>query len=168
MKPDESKTVYDGTLIDVTLERWGDHEREIVEHPGAVAIVAVDRDGFVTLVQQLREATRTRLVELPAGTREAGEEPLATAKRELREECGLTGGDWTLLTSFWTTPGFCREHMNLYLAEGVEAGDAEPEDDEQLELIRWHVDELQAKVTELEDAKSIAGILLYLRHRRSR
>ena len=168
MKPDESKTVYDGTLIDVTLERWGDHEREIVEHPGAVAIVAVDRDGFVTLVQQLREATRTRLVELPAGTREAGEEPLATAKRELREECGLTGGDWTLLTSFWTTPGFCREHMNLYLAEGVEAGDAEPEDDEQLELIRWHVDELQAKVTELEDAKSIAGVLLYLRHRRSR
>ena len=168
MKPDESKTVYDGTLIDVTLERWGDHEREIVEHPGAVAIAAVDRDGFVTLVQQLREATRTRLVELPAGTREAGEEPLATAKRELREECGLTGGDWTLLTSFWTTPGFCREHMNLYLAEGVEAGDAEPEDDEQLELIRWHVDELQAKVTELEDAKSIAGVLLYLRHRRSR
>jgi ADP-ribose pyrophosphatase len=168
MKPDESRTVYDGTLIDVTLERWADHEREIVEHPGAVAIVAVDRDGFVTLVQQLREATRTRLVELPAGTREAGEEPLTTAKRELKEECGLTGGDWTLLTSFWTTPGFCREHMHLYLAEGVEAGDAEPEDDEQLELIRWHVDELEAKVTELEDAKSIAGVLLYLRHHRSR
>jgi ADP-ribose pyrophosphatase len=168
VKPDESRTVYDGTLIDVTLERWGDHEREIVEHPGAVAIVAVDCDGFVTLVQQLREATRTRLVELPAGTREAGEEPLTTAKRELREECGLTGGDWTLLTSFWTTPGFSREHMHLYLAEGVEAGDAEPEDDEELELIRWHVDELETKVTELEDMKSIAGVLLYLRHRRSR
>jgi hypothetical protein len=58
--------------------------------------------------------------------------------------------------------------MHVYLAEGVEAGEAEPEDDEQLELIRWHVDELETKVTELEDVKSIAGVLLYLRHRRSR
>ncbi len=58
--------------------------------------------------------------------------------------------------------------MHLYLAEGVEAGDAEPEDDEELELIRWHVDELDARVAELEDVKSIAGVLLYLRHRRSR
>ena len=58
--------------------------------------------------------------------------------------------------------------MHVYLAEGVEAGEAEPEDDEELELIRWHVDELETKVAELEDAKSIAGVLLYLRHRRSR
>jgi ADP-ribose pyrophosphatase len=168
VRPDESRTVYDGKLIDVTLERWGDHEREIVEHPGAVAIVAVDRDGFVTFVRQLREATQTKLIELPAGTREPGEEPLATAKRELQEECGLTGGEWTLLSSFWTTPGFCREQMHLYLAEGVEEGEAEPEDDEELELLRWHTDDLEWRLTELEDAKSLAGVLMYLRHRRSR
>jgi len=167
VKPDESRTVYDGRLIDVTLERWGDREREIVEHPGAAAIIAVDRDDRITLVRQLREATRVKLVEIPAGTCEQGEEPLATAKRELKEECGLTGGEWTLLGSFWTTPGFCRERMHVYLAERVEAGEAEPEDDEDLELIRWHVDELESKLPEIDDAKTLAGVLLYLQHRRS-
>ena len=66
MKPDESRTVYDGKLVDVTVERWGEHEREIVEHPGAVAIVAVDREERVTLVRQLREPARQELLELPA------------------------------------------------------------------------------------------------------
>ena len=72
MKPDGSKTVYDGKLIDVVVERWGDHEREIVDHPGAVAIVAVDSEGMLTLVRQWREAVRAELLELPAGTLEAG------------------------------------------------------------------------------------------------
>ena len=84
--PDEARTVYDGELISVTLERWGEHEREIVEHPGAVAIVAVDREGWLTLVRQLRETARTKLVELPAGALEPGEKALETAKRELAEE----------------------------------------------------------------------------------
>ena len=165
MRPDDSRVVYDGNLIDVTLERWGAHEREIVEHPGAVAIVAVDAAGRVALVRQLREPARRQLVELPAGTREPGEEPLETAQRELREECGLTGGEWRELASFWTTPGFCRERMHLFLAEGVEAGEADPEEDEQVELVRWHVDELESRLPEIEDAKTLAGLLLYLRHR---
>ena len=92
VEPDSQKRVYDGELIDVTIERWRDRKREIVEHPGAVAIVAVDREQRVVLVRQLREAVRAELVELPAGTLEEGEEPLATAKRELREETGLAGG----------------------------------------------------------------------------
>jgi len=165
VKPDEARTVYDGKLIDVTLERWGDREREIVEHPGAVAIVAVDRDQHVWLVRQLRESVRAKLVELPAGTCEHGEEPLQAAKRELREECGLTGGVWRELSAFWTTPGFCRERMHVYLAEDVEAGEAEPEEDEELEAIRWRVDELEARLEEIEDAKTLAGLLLYLRQR---
>src|SRR5439155_2041771 len=118
MKPDEARLAYDGRLIDVTIERWGDHEREIVEHPGAVAIVAVDGDCCVTLVRQLREAARKRLLELPAGTLEEGEEPLESARRELAEETGLTGGEWRELAAFYTTPGFTRERMTLYLAEG--------------------------------------------------
>jgi ADP-ribose pyrophosphatase len=162
MKPDEARTVYDGKLVDVTLERWGDNEREIVEHPGSVAIVAVDGDLRVWLVRQLREAARRRLVELPAGARDKGEEPLEAAKRELREECGLTGGEWRELAAFWTTPGFCREYMHLYLAEGVEAGDADPDEDEEVEIVHWHVDELAARLGEIDDAKTLVGLLLFL------
>jgi ADP-ribose pyrophosphatase len=165
MKPDDSRTVYDGTLIDVTLERWGDHEREIVEHPGSVAVVAVDLENQVWLVQQLREPARKRLVELPAGARNRDEDPLDAAKRELREECGLTGGHWQELAGFWTTPGFCREYMHLYLADGVVAGEAQPEDDEDVEVTRWPVDELESRLGELEDAKTLVGLLLFLRRR---
>jgi ADP-ribose pyrophosphatase len=168
VKPDASRTVYEGKLIDVTLERWGDNEREIVEHPGSVAIVAVDGDQRVWLVRQLREAAREELVELPAGARDEGEAPLDAAKRELREECGLTGGDWRELGAFWTTPGFCREYMHLYLAEGVESGDADPDEDEEVEIVQWRVDELAAKLGEIEDAKTLAGLLLFLQLRSAR
>jgi ADP-ribose pyrophosphatase len=154
--------VYDGKLFDVTVERWGEHEREIVEHPGAVAIVAVDGDGTIALVRQRREAARKYLVELPAGTLEEGETPLEGARRELEEETGLTGGTWRELAAFYTTPGFCREHMHLFSAEGVESGDARPEADEELELVRWRVDEVAARLGEIEDAKTLAGLLLYL------
>jgi ADP-ribose pyrophosphatase len=160
--------MYDGKLVDVTLERWGNNEREIVEHPGSVAIVAVDGDHRIWLVRQLREAARKQLVELPAGARNEGEKPLDAARRELREECGLTGGDWRELAAFWTTPGFCREYMHLYLAEGVTAGAADPDDDEEVELVHWRVDELAAKLGEIEDAKTLAGLLLFLQLRSAR
>ena len=163
MKPDEARTVYDGKLFDVTIERWGEHEREIVEHPGAVAIVAVDGEGMLTLVRQTREAARKQLLELPAGTLEEGEQPLESARRELEEETGLTGGTWRELASFYTTPGFCRERMQVFVAEGVQPGDANPEDDEDLELVRWPVRDVEARLDEIEDAKTLAGLLLYLR-----
>src|SRR5215471_11447161 len=149
MRPDSSETAWRGRLLGITLERWGEHEREIVEHPGAVAIVAVDEEGCLTLVSQLREPARKPLLELPAGTAETGEEPLATAQRELREECGLRGGVWHELAAFWTTPGFCRERMHVFSAEGVERGEAEPADDEELELVRWRVDEVAERLHEI-------------------
>ncbi len=122
----------------------------------------MDAEGYVTLVRQLREATRKRLLEIPAGTAEPGEEPLETAKRELQEECGLTGGEWRELAAFWTTPGFCRERMHVFAAEGVERGEAAPADDEELELVRWPVAEIGQRLHEIEDAKTLAGLLLYL------
>jgi ADP-ribose pyrophosphatase len=163
MRPDSTTTVYDGKLIDVTVERWRENEREIVEHPGAVAIVAVTADGTLTLVRQLREAVRAELLELPAGTLEEGEAPLEAAKRELREETGLTGGRWRELASFYTTPGFCREHMHVFLAEELEAGQARQEADESIELVRIPPEELETRIAEIEDAKTLVGLLLYLR-----
>jgi ADP-ribose pyrophosphatase len=163
LEPDSSRRVYEGSLLGLTVEQWGENEREIVEHPGAVAIVAVDGEGYVTLVRQLREPARKRLLELPAGTAEEGEEPLETARRELQEECGLTGGEWRELAAFWTTPGFCREQMHVFAAEGVERGEASPAADEELELVRWRLGEIAERLHEIEDAKTLAGLLLYLR-----
>jgi len=165
MKPDNSRTVYDGKLFDVTLERWGESEREIVEHPGAVAVVAVDAEDRVVLVRQPREPARAELLELPAGTLEKGEEPLVCARRELAEETGLAGGEWRHVATFWTTPGFCRELMHVYVAEGVEEGEQRLDEDESIELVRIAVAELPSRVAEIEDAKTLAGLLLYLRGR---
>lgn len=165
LEPDSARRVYEGRLLGVTIEQWGAHEREIVEHPGAVAIVAVDGDGYLALVRQLREPARRHLLELPAGTAEPGEKPLETARRELQEECGLTGGEWRELAAFWTTPGFCRERMHVFAAEGVARGAAAPAEDEELELVRWRVTEIGDRLPEIEDAKTLAGLLLYLRTR---
>ena len=165
LAPESAQLVWEGRLLGVTVERWGENEREIVEHPGAVAIVAVDDEGYLALVRQLREATRRYLLELPAGTAEPGEEPLETAKRELQEECGLTGGEWRELATFWTTPGSCRERMHLFAAEGVMRGEAAPAPDEELELVRWPVAEIRTRLGEIEDAKTLAGLLLYLQPR---
>jgi len=162
IEPDKSRRVYDGRLFDVVVEEWDGREREIVEHPGSTAIVAVDSEGCLTLVRQLREPVRKHLLELPAGTLEEGEEPLASAQRELEEEVGLSGGRWRELGAFYTTPGFCRERMHVFLVEDVERGEANPEDNEDVEAVRWRVGEIAQRLSELEDAKTIAGLLLYL------
>jgi ADP-ribose pyrophosphatase len=140
-----------------------EHGREIVDHPGSVAIVAVDTARQLWLVEQFRAPARKKLLELPAGTREEGEEPLVTAKRELEEECGLTGGEWSELVSGWTTPGFVREHMTLYLAEGVQPrGDQDLDEGEDVKIVRWPVDEIASRFAELDDVKTQLGLLLYL------
>jgi ADP-ribose pyrophosphatase len=165
MKPDDSRRAFEGKQISVDVERWGEREREIVRHPGAVAIVAVDAAGRLTLVRQLREPAGKQLLELPAGTCEPDEEPLATARRELEEEAGLKGGDWRLAAAFYSTPGFCDELVRLYFAEGVEETERAPQEDEEIELVQIPVDELEALLPEIEDAKTLAGLLLYLRER---
>jgi ADP-ribose pyrophosphatase len=157
------KKLFAGKLFDVVEEDG----YEIVDHPGSVAILPVDRAGRVVLVRQNRAPVRASLVELPAGTLEQGEEPEITAKRELREETGLHGGSWRQLGRFWTTPGFVREEMHLYLAEELEEGRPELEDDEDIELLRWTREDVETRLGEIEDAKTLAGLLFYLRECRS-
>jgi ADP-ribose pyrophosphatase len=163
MKPDETRTAWAGKHLAVSIERWGERDVEIVEHPGSVAIVAVDEEDRVVLVRQPREPARKRLIELPAGTLEEGEEPEATARRELEEETGLSGGRWRSLGRFWTSPGFLREDMHLFLADELDQGEPHTEEDEEIELVRWSRAEVERRLSEIEDAKTLAGLLLYLR-----
>ena len=163
MKPDASRTVYEGAMVDLVVERWGESEREIVKHPGAVAIVAIDREDRLWLVRQRREAVRKELLELPAGLVEDGEEPLASAKRELKEECGLEGGEWRELGAFYTSPGFADERIVVFAARHLELGEADPDEGEELHFEHWRAADIAAHLPELEDAKTIAGLLLYLR-----
>jgi 8-oxo-dGDP phosphatase len=120
-----TETVYDGRVISlrrdtVAMPGGGDSEREVVTHPGAVAVVALDDDDNVVLVRQYRHPVRAYLWELPAGLRDAdGEPPLETAKRELAEEALLAAERWSLLTTTYSTPGFCDEAVLVYLAEDL-------------------------------------------------
>jgi ADP-ribose pyrophosphatase len=165
--PDGAAEVFSGRMLRVVVERWGDAEREIVERPDSVAIVAVDAEENVVLVRQFREAARRSLLELPAGTVDEGEDPLETAKRELAEETGLRGGRWRPGPVASTTPGFCRERIHLFLADALESGEAAPAGDEKIELVRWRVGEVAGRLAEVEDAKTVAGLLLLLRERGS-
>jgi ADP-ribose pyrophosphatase len=151
--------LFEGKLFDVE-RREG---KDVVVHGAVVAIVALDVDDHVTLVRQPRVAAGGPLLELPAGGVEEGESPLETAQRELREETGLNGGEWVEVATFFTTPGYSDEKMHLFLATGLERGEARPEGSEEIEVVRVPFDEIGALVAEIEDAKTLAGLLLLLR-----
>jgi ADP-ribose pyrophosphatase len=153
------ETVYDGKHVDVVVEDG----KEIVVHGPAVTVVAVDRDDRVWLVRQPRAGARAPLLELPAGNVDDGEEPIRAAQRELREETGLHGGEWVEAASFFTTPGFCDERMHLFVARGLQRGEPSPEGSEDLELVPTPVAEIPAVLADVEDAKTLVGLLLYLR-----
>lgn len=151
--------LYEGPLFDVERRRG----KDVVVHGPAVAVVAVDREQTLTLVRQDRVPAGGKLLELPAGGVEDGETPLETARRELREETGLHGGDWVEIATFFTTPGFCDEKMHLFLATGLEHGEAGPEGSEEIELVRVPLPDVAQLLPEVEDAKTLAGLLLLLR-----
>jgi ADP-ribose pyrophosphatase len=166
MKRVRRNELWEGRLFSVVEETWGERRRQIVEHPGSVAIVAVDAEGRLVLARQFREAARAELLELPAGVLEPGEVPLAAARRELAEETGLHGGEWRELRLIHPSPGFLREPVTLFLAEGLEEGEARTDAHEEVELVRLGPGELPSLLDELEDAKTLVGVLLYLRERR--
>jgi ADP-ribose pyrophosphatase len=154
-----TETVFEGKLVTLVLEDG----KEIVRHAPAVAIVPVDGQGRVVLVRQQRPAVGGRVLELPAGLLEPGEQPLRAAQRELQEETGLHGGEWVEAAEVLTSPGFTDERIHLFVARGLEEGDDAPDDGEELELVRVPAADVPGLLAELEDAKTLAGLLLLLR-----
>lgn len=140
--------------------------REIVEHSGSVAIVPLDDHGNVLMVRQYRKPVEQELLEIPAGMLEPGEEPVTAARRELEEETGYTAHRIEPLIQFFTSPGFCDEEMHVFLATGLVAGQPNPDEDEQIDLVPVplaHVPEM-IRHGEIRDGKSIAALLLAIQN----
>jgi ADP-ribose pyrophosphatase len=170
----DSKTVYEGKIATVREDEFRHADgstatREIVAHPGAVAVVAHD-DLHLYLVRQPREAVgEEALLELPAGKLDVpGESPLDCAKRELAEEIGKSASGWSELKRFYTTPGFADEEVILYLATDLDEASAEADEEERIEIVAWPLGELDRAIEECRDSKSLIGMLLLRDLRRSR
>ncbi|WP_058189004.1 NUDIX hydrolase [Terracidiphilus gabretensis] len=170
-----SEVAYQGPLFRVTRDRIVEPEgsestREVVRHNGSVVILAIDssrskKDPWVVIERQYRHAAGQYLWELPAGKLDPGEEPLTGAQRELEEETGYRAKKWKLLIEYWASPGFLGESMKLYLAEGLIAGEAHPEEDEKIDFRLVKLSELLKKIAkgEIKDGKTLVGTLLYAR-----
>jgi len=165
-----SETVFDGKLLRVRVDRVRTPSgrlatREVVEHPGAVAILPVLPDGRIVLVRQFRYAVGRELLEVPAGTREPGEDPRQTAIRELHEEVGYAAGSVELLLRYFISQGECNEKLIVYRATGLSDIGAKPEQDENLHAVAISPDDVPALIAshEIADAKTITAILAHLR-----
>ena len=161
-----SRRIYDGRVIkldvlDIELSNGQKSMREIVRHPGAVAIVALDDQRNVLMVRQWRMAAERVMLEIPAGTLNSGEEPLACADRELQEETGQKAGKLEPLGAFFVAPGYTTEKIHLFLATGLTESRLPMDDDEFIELEHIPLEEAVRRVTsgEIEDGKTITGIL---------
>jgi 8-oxo-dGTP pyrophosphatase MutT (NUDIX family) len=159
------RVVWEGRLNKVRVDRFRyedgeEAEREIVEHPGAVAVVAHDGER-VYLVRQPREPVgEDALLELPAGKLdEEGEKPLETAQRELAEEIGKGARSWQHLTSFYTSPGFTDEECHLFMATDLYDEEADAGEDERIEIVELPLNQLDTAIRDCRDAKTLVGLL---------
>jgi 8-oxo-dGTP pyrophosphatase MutT (NUDIX family) len=163
----DSRVEWEGRIASVRVDRFRyddgeEAEREIVAHPGAVAVVAHD-DERLYLVRQPREAVNDPgLLELPAGKLdEEGEDPLDTGKRELAEEIGKGARSWRHLTSFYTSPGFADEECHVYLATDLYEAQADPDENERIEIVEVPLAELDRVIMECRDSKTLVGLLWF-------
>jgi ADP-ribose pyrophosphatase len=165
-----SQTIYDGPVFgirrDEVIEPSGVRTtREVITHPGSVVVLPVLPDGRILLIQQYRHAAHQYLWELVAGRIDAGESPREAAARELIEETGYRAKSLRVFLYMFPTPGFLEEKMYILLAEGLTAGEAEPEEDEKIVSRAYNRKKLEEMIRtgKLRDAKSVAGILFYFR-----
>ena len=166
--PVSDETVFKGILIDVshmqvTLPNGKTAAREIVHHKGAAAVVPVDAEGNVYLVRQHRVVMDLMTLEIPAGKLDfVGEKTYDCAVRELEEETGLRAEKFELLTDVVTTPGFCTEHIGLYLATGLSQHEDHPDQDEFLHVVKMPLKEAVERVMsgEFRDAKTALGLMM--------
>jgi ADP-ribose pyrophosphatase len=168
-----SKLAFQGRVFNVftdTLQEPNGHRhiKDVIRHNGSVVMLAVDEsknpaDPDVILERQYRHAAGQFLLELPAGSREPGEAPLAAAKRELMEETGFRARRWTRLLRYFASPGFLGEWMQIYLARDLREGNARPELDEQIEILRVPLSQAMKMIAEgkIHDGKTIIGLSLY-------
>lgn len=165
-EPVGRRPIFEGRLLrvfeDTVRLPGGDTAgREVVEHRGAVAVVATDEDGRVVLVRQWRHAVRRALWELPAGTRDAGEQPSQTATRELTEETGYSASSWRELGHGPVSPGYSSEELWFYAASGLRAGSTSPDADELLDVELFDATQLAGLAQRGEvDLKTLAGLAL--------
>ena len=162
----DSREIFKGRIIRVRLDtvrlpNGKEGIREVVEHPGGVAILAIDSEGRVLLVRQYRYPFERVMTEVPAGKREPGEPPFSTAQRELQEEVGATADTWTELGTLIPSPGCYGETLYLYMAQDLHFGATHPDEDEFLEPLRVPLDEAVRQCMDgtLTDAKTVAAIL---------
>lgn len=168
-----SKSVWQGKVGSVRIDEFRHPDdstsvREVIGHPGAVAMVAHD-ERFLYLVRQPREAVgEDALLELPAGKLDVpGESPVDCAKRELAEEVGKAAAQWRELKRFYTSPGFAEEEVTVFLATELEDAEAESDEEERLQVVVWPLEDLDGAIEECRDAKSLIGLLLFKELRRS-
>lgn len=157
--------IYKGVIIEVvkdtiTLPNGKQAYREMVLHNGAAAIVPIDQDGNILFVRQYRHPAQEEILEIPAGTLEIGEDPLQCAKRELEEETGFTAQKFSLLSAMYTAIGFCTEKIYIYLAEGLQEGAQNLDEDEFVTVERYSLEESVQLIVNgtIKDSKTIAGI----------
>lgn len=167
---EHEREIYAGRVVTLRLKYLPQpdgrrHLREIVEHAPGAAVVAVDDDGQVLLVRQLRPAVDAALLELPAGLVDAGESPIDCARRELAEETGLAASYVEPLVSFYTSPGFSTELIHIFVATGLREASVEHDEEEDIQLVRLPLEDAirQVTQTEISDAKTVAGLVAYAR-----
>lgn len=162
-----SDRIYTGKVISlkvdtVEIEKKGYQKREIVEHGGAVAIVAINENNEVILIKQFRKAIEKVIWEIPAGKLEIGENPKDCAIRELKEETGYSSENLKLIHKFYTSAGFSNQKIYIFLATGLISGENNFDDDEDLEVHKIKLEEAYDMIyrNEIEDSKTSIGLLL--------
>lgn len=144
--------------VDVNGKKAG---REMVFHPGGVAVVAMDDDGCICMVRQFRKPYEKAILEIPAGKIDPSEPPVECGKRELKEETGYSASEFVSLGQFYPSVGYTNEVIHMFLATGLKAGDSSPDEDEFVDIEKIHIDRLVDMIMagEIKDGKTIAAIL---------